>query len=310
MRTSTPMSHDAMFYDSDHEFAAAMVPFIQDGLDQGGAVVAAVTTENIAILRDALGPEAATVTFLDRDRWYSRPASTVAGWQRLLTDATDRGHGHLRVIGEVGFGTADRHVSWTRYESAVNEIFAGTPTVIVCPYDRRALPATVIDDARRTHPTLFGAGRPENDSYEQPERFLRNVPEPMPPTIGPPVLTLKISEDVALPRHAVAALLDARGWTEAEGGSDLMVAMCEIVTNAVVHGGGLRELRLWLDGSRVTCEVTDQGEGPADPLAGYRPPALLGTRGRGLWITQQLCDTFGIERHDGRTVVRFTITLP
>jgi anti-sigma regulatory factor (Ser/Thr protein kinase) len=307
---STPLAHDAMFYDCDQEFASALVPFVRAGLDHGDAVVAAVTRANIAVLRDGLGADATAVAFLDRDQWYQRPASTVAGWQRLLDDATGRGHGHLRVIGEVGFGTADRHASWTRYESALNEVFAGSPAWIVCPYDRRALPDSVLDDARRTHPTVFAPGRPESDSYELPERFLRAVPEPLPPTAGPPALTLRITDDAAPARRALAAVLEARGRTGTARGDDLMLALSEIVTNGIRYGRGRRYLRAWIDGHAVTCEVTDDGDGPADPLAGYRPPNRLSPGGRGLWISQQVCDAFGIDHRDGTTVVRFTIALP
>jgi anti-sigma regulatory factor (Ser/Thr protein kinase) len=299
-----------MFYDSDTAFAAALVPFIRAGLTRGDAVVAVVTRNNIGVLTDGLGPDATAVSFVDRDHWYQRPASTVAGWQQVLHDATGRGHNYLRVIGEVGFGAADRHPSWTRYESALNNVFAETPAWIVCPYDRRALPPAVLDDARRTHPTVFAPGRPENDTYELPERFLRANPEPMPPTAGPAALTLRITEDTALPRYAVTALLEARGWTGTERGDDLMLAMSEIVTNSIRHGRGPRALKVWIDEGMVTCEVTDHGAGPADPLAGYRPPDQLSTGGRGLWITQQLCDAFGMSHQDGRTVVRFAVGLP
>jgi anti-sigma regulatory factor (Ser/Thr protein kinase) len=132
----------------------------------------------------------------------------------------------------------------------------------------------------------------------------------MPPTAGPPVLTLRITDDVALARHGLAALLDARGWTGTDRGQDLVLAMSEVVTNGIRHGRGRRHLRVWIDGRTVTCEVTDDGDGPADPLAGYRPPTPLSTGGRGLWISQQVCDAFGIHHHDGTTVVRFTVVLP
>ena len=138
---SPTLAHDAMFYGSDREFAAALTPFVRDGLAGGDAVVAAVTVANAGVLRDALGPDAAAVTFIDRDQWYQRPASTVAGWHGLVQDATSRGHRHVRLIGEVGFGVEERHPTWTRYESAVNRVFADAPAWIVCPYDSRALPA-------------------------------------------------------------------------------------------------------------------------------------------------------------------------
>lgn len=80
------------------------MPFVRDGLAQEQAVAAAVTPTNIALLRDALGVDASEVTFLDRDDWYQRPATTVAGWHRLLVDAADRGCPQIRLIGESSSG--------------------------------------------------------------------------------------------------------------------------------------------------------------------------------------------------------------
>jgi len=306
---SRTLAHDAMFYDSDREFASALTPFVRDGLAGDDAVVAAVTVANAGVLRDALGKDASAVSFIDRDEWYQRPASTVAGWQRLLQEATSRGHRHVRLIGEVGFGAEDRHPTWTRYESALNRVFADVPAWIVCPYDSRELPATVLDDAKRTHPTVFGPGRPASAGFLSPEQLLLLVPEPLPPVAGPPMLDLPITDEVAAARNAVRDLLAARGWAGTERGDDLMLAMSESVTNGIRHGRGRRRLRVWVDGDTVTCEVTDEGSGPADPLAGYRPPAQLVTGGRGLWITQQICDAAGIEHRDGTTAARFAITM-
>ena len=309
MSPPATLTHDAMFYAGDDEFLTTLVPFVRDGLAQGQAVVAAVTRPNIALLRDALGADAATVSFLDRDAWYSRPASTVAGWHRLLTEAGTRGHEHMRVIGEVGFGPDPRHPTWTRYEAALNHVFAQAPVWIVCPYDTRALPARVLEDVRRTHPATMHPERRRNERYVSAEQFLREVPEPMPPVTGPPVITMTIEDGVAPARRALHSLMAASGWSPFDRGEDLILALSEITANSIRHGRERRELRVWVRGSTVTCEVSDNGDGPADPLAGYRPPATSLTGGRGLWIAQQLCDAMAIEHSDGTTRVRFAVTL-
>ncbi len=312
MTGATTLTHDAMFYGSDQEFVTALVPFVRDGLGLGHAVAAAVTRSNIALLHDALGPDAAAVTFIDRDSWYERPAATVAGWQRTLSAATRRGHRYVRLIGEVGFGPDARHPTWHRYEAALNEVFAQAPAWIVCPYDTRALPATLLADARRTHPTVMAAPdrRRDSDAYLPAEQFLSAVPEPMPPVSGPPALTLDIAGEVSVARRALSALLSGHGWSAQERGDDLLVAVSEIVANSIRHGRGRRELRVWVHGPTVTCEVGDDGPGLADALIGYRPPAGAVAGGRGLWITEHLCDALAIGRYDGRTVVRFAVTVP
>ena len=289
---------------------AALVPFARAGLEQDAALVAAVTASNIALLRDALGADAAAVTFIDRDEWYRRPATTVAGWQRLLTDALARGHKGMRIVGEVAFGASPGHSTWTRYEAALNDVFAAAPAWIVCPYDTRVLPDSLLAEARRTHPATFHPQRRPSAGYLAPEQFLRIVAEPMPPVSGPPAISMDVADGVAAARRAVAALLASAGWGGHERGDDLILAMCEIVTNSIRHGRGRRELRVWAGAGSVTCEVTDDGNGLDDPLLGYRPPAQDLTGGRGLWIAQQLCDALTIARRDTTTVVRFAVSLP
>jgi anti-sigma regulatory factor (Ser/Thr protein kinase) len=310
MPHTATLTHDAMFYGSAEEFVASLVPFAREGLEHDEAVVAAVTRANIALLTDALGADASAVSFIDRDEWYQRPATTIAGWQRLLIDATDRGHRHLRLIGEVGFGSDQHHPTWTRYESALNDVFAHAPAWIVCPYDTRVLPATLLDDARRTHPATFHPDRRPSDHYLSPERFLSVVPEPMPPISGPPAISMELYSGVAPARRSLSAMIAASGWSGLDRTDDLIIAMSEIITNSLRYGRGRRELRVWVDdGGTVTCEVSDDGEGPADPLIGYRPPRQSVAGGRGLWIARQLCDALAIIRRNGSTVVRFAVSL-
>jgi hypothetical protein len=199
MGQSAELTHDAFVYSNDEEFVSTLTPLLQEGLDQGHAAVAAVTQRNIGLLRDGLGEQADLVTFIDRDDWYRRPAATVAGWEQLLAQANSRGHRNIRIIGEVAFG--DRHATWTRYEAAINSVFAGTPAWITCPYDTRSLPQSVIADARRTHPVIAGRLRSPSAFYEQPEELLHTLNEPMPPVTGEARPARKTSMGWSWPRR-------------------------------------------------------------------------------------------------------------
>ncbi|GAA0802673.1 hypothetical protein Sya03_03950 [Spirilliplanes yamanashiensis] len=83
-----------------------------------------------------------------------------------------------------------------------------------------------------------------------------------------------------------------------------MVAVNELLTNAVRHGGGEGRLRLWRSGGAVVCEVADSGEGFAPPDAGpAHKPAPDTPGGWGLWLAGELTDHMEIEsRTDGTTV--------
>ena len=69
-----------------------------------------------------------------------------------------------------------------------------------------------------------------------------------------------------------------------------VVAVNEITTNAVRHGGGRGWLRLWRANDHLYCQIVDHGPGiPADQDGRVRPsPLQLG--GRGLWLARQGCE--------------------
>jgi len=88
-----------------------------------------------------------------------------------------------------------------------------------------------------------------------------------------------------------------------------VMAVNEIITNAVVHGGGLGRLRLWLAGRQLVCEVSDAGPGiPDGRLPPGRPP-VEATSGRGLWLTGTLCDAVSLETGRHGTTVRLAAAL-
>ncbi|MFI7704833.1 ATP-binding protein [Nonomuraea sp. NPDC049480] len=87
---------------------------------------------------------------------------------------------------------------------------------------------------------------------------------------------------------------------------DFVLAVNEITTNAVVHGGGHGRLRLWSHGGRLWCEVTDEGPGlPPGWVGDMRPPTGFEGRGRGLWLTRMLCDQITIVSGPRGTTVTF-----
>ena len=84
-----------------------------------------------------------------------------------------------------------------------------------------------------------------------------------------------------------------------------MVAVNELLTNVVRHGGGRGRVTLWQAGDWVVCEVSDAGPGlpPAAPRHPARPTANQ-PGGWGLWLAEELTDAFHLATGRSGTTVR------
>jgi anti-sigma regulatory factor (Ser/Thr protein kinase) len=109
-----------------------------------------------------------------------------------------------------------------------------------------------------------------------------------------------------------ASLRDVRWLVTREAGrvrlsperrEDLVLAVDELATNSVTHGGGRGTLSVWRGDRAIACEVRDHGH-IEDPLVGLRPPDPKQLTGRGLWVVSCLCDRVQVSSSPGRTAVR------
>jgi anti-sigma regulatory factor (Ser/Thr protein kinase) len=91
---------------------------------------------------------------------------------------------------------------------------------------------------------------------------------------------------------------------------DFVVAVNELLTNAVQHGGGRGHVALWRASGAVVCEITDAGTGmPESAARGPHPPAADQPGGRGLWLASRLTDGLEIDSDDGGTAVRVSASV-
>jgi anti-sigma regulatory factor (Ser/Thr protein kinase) len=302
------LEHDAFLYGSDEQLVTAMVPFLREGLTRGDAAAAVTTPGNLALLRDRLGADA-HVSYVEAADWYVRPAAAIAQFDAAIRELIDGGAPHLRVVGELPFGsTAGEHASWNRYEAIVNEAFKRAPLWVVCLYDTRALPEQLIEAARRTHPTLFETRRRRQSAdYVEPAVLLGQIPEPGIPVAGPPRLQLRIDGDPRGWRHSLAGAVEAEALPRGRA-EEFLIAVGEVVANALGHGHSLAELTLWSTNDGVVCAVHDDGPGVDDPFAGYLPPGNDdAAQGMGLWVARQLSDSLAIQSGADGTTVRLGI---
>ncbi|MEO3804020.1 ATP-binding protein [Nonomuraea sp. B1E8] len=92
---------------------------------------------------------------------------------------------------------------------------------------------------------------------------------------------------------------------------DFVLAVNEVATNAVVHGGGHGRLRLWTRDGRLWCEVADDGPGlPPGWMGDTGPPMGYEFQGRGLWLTRMVCEHLVIVSGPRGTTVTFASAAP
>jgi anti-sigma regulatory factor (Ser/Thr protein kinase) len=110
-------------------------------------------------------------------------------------------------------------------------------------------------------------------------------------------------------RHTVAALAITAGVT-GQRLEDFVLAVNELITNAVRHGGGRGWLRLWRKADCVVCEVSDTGHGMGvERLASRERPAANTAGGWGLWLADQLSDSMVVESGPAGTTVRISTAI-
>jgi anti-sigma regulatory factor (Ser/Thr protein kinase) len=88
----------------------------------------------------------------------------------------------------------------------------------------------------------------------------------------------------------------------------LTLAVDEVVTNALRHGGGRGVVRACREAGGLLCEVCDSGT-ITEPLVGRIRPDPQRPEGRGLWIANHFCDLVQIRSSRAGTVVRCHVAL-
>jgi anti-sigma regulatory factor (Ser/Thr protein kinase) len=283
MSSEAALRHEAFVYESDDEYVARSVEFLKEGLEAGEGCLVGNTRDAIAMMRDALGPDADRVAFMDVSSAYTRPARTVASYYATFLEQL-RGAPSVRAVADVQIGPAPGEwEEWAAYEAITNLAYSHLPLWVVCTYDANALPDPILDTVGRTHPHVTGHGWEASDQFEDPRELVRELtpaPEPL-----AELRSWAAGDDLERFREQLARELAAEQVPAAKA-LDMLVAATEIAANAVRHGGGIQEVRVGRAASRFVCEVVDRGSGIDDPVAGYLAPRQ-GT-GTGLWVARQL----------------------
>lgn len=295
--------HEAFFYSDNDEFLTGTVSFIRDGLLEGQPVLVAVLPDKIDRLRVELGPDADRVCFVDMADIGRNPARIIPELRRFV-DAPDPGV-KLRGIGEPIWSDrgAAELVESRLHETLLNVAFDSAPLWLRCPYDTNQLEPAIIEEARRSHPFLMHDRHSHTShNYRDPMAADDVLAAALPPPPERPDEVVFGAGELA-PVRSYVSTHAARAKLAPSRAGDLVVAVNELTTNSVRHGGGWGVLRMWEDRDNVVCEVTDQGH-VSQPLAGRRRPLSKQAGQRGLWLVNQLCDLVQLRSSPAGTRVR------
>jgi hypothetical protein len=264
--------HAAAVVGGQAELLAVALPFLDAGLRAGDVVALSCPPEVTALLCEELGERAGQVRNEPRLSLLGARAPDALACALRMAEQVPDGR-QLRIISLADFGSAP--TGWCeglRFESAANRVMQSAPIDALCLYDRRRQPAAVVATAAATHPLLVhgGAWAP-SPAYRDPADYLPGLPWPREPVEDTaPVLALDDAPSLAALHHRIGQVLAA--WVpDRDQRQDLHLAAAEVAANAFRHGVRPVSARMWAEGDRLVCAVTDSGHGFGDPLAGFLP---------------------------------------
>jgi anti-sigma regulatory factor (Ser/Thr protein kinase) len=285
-------SHEAYFYAGSDEYLDRAVPFVEAGIEAGEAILLALPQPKRELMRQALEGRAAQVHFMNMEEVGRNPARLIAFWRDFLREDERLATG-ARGLGEPVYAgrSAAEVEEGEQHERLVDLAFGGHGKLtFLCPYDAANLDDAVLEAAASAHADNHDHGAEELLAGELPQ------PEAAAAKLHFRVADLRDVRRVASEQAEQAGIREQRA-------ADLVLALSEVATNSVLHGGGEGDLAIWNEDGALVCEVRDAGQ-IEDPLVGRQRPASSQIGGRGLWIANQLCDLLQIRSGKAGTQVR------
>lgn len=304
-RSAAAFEHEALFYSGTDDFVDRVGGFIREGVQAGEPALVVVDAEKIERLRAHLGDSTDGVRFADMARVGRNPARIIPAWADFVREQAPSGR-RFRGVGEPIWAarTPDELAECERHEALLNVAFADSaPWTLVCPYDVTSLATAVLREAERNHPSLReGAERRSSSSFQGLDEIAKPFERPLPAPPADAALTDFTAESLA-PVRASLSEIGRRLGLSGERADDLMLAVSEVITNSVVHGGGGGSVLTWATPTSVVCEIRGPGL-IGDPLVGRHRPSGMQVSGFGMWIVTQLCDLVQVRSGAGGTAIR------
>lgn len=306
--TSRPsfFRHEALLYDTEAGFVRDTVSFVRTGLEAEEPVFAVFTPSKARVLRDALGPDAPRVHFVDMEEVGRNPSRLIAVLRAFLADHVV-GAQRVRGLAEPvwAYRSPGETADAAHLEGLINSASSDLSSLwLLCPYGVSGLDPTIVAVACANHPYLVrhGAGHRSGDSSAATNIFAGHLRQPVGAMIA---IEVTAARELAEVRHRVLSYLNEVGLQYDRVGAFLL-AVNEAAANGLSHGGGRGRLRLWATADSVVCEVESDGRF-ADPMAGDVLPPRDAESGRGMWLMHQGCDLVQVRTSPEATVVSMLV---
>jgi anti-sigma regulatory factor (Ser/Thr protein kinase) len=303
------LRHRALLAPPSEERDEVMAAFVRNARDAGAAVLVAVADDTRARLVDLMGEGLDDGAFLGLEAIYTSPAWGL-GRLRAEIDRCAATGTRLQVLFEPRWWTrpVEEWEAWVSTDAVANVAFAGADVELLCSYDATA-PPVVLEAVGHTHPEVVVDGRRRrNPAYTDPALYCtRHRQEPL-PALPEPVDEHEFSGTTLGELRRVVAAWAGAGGLHPSRIPEVVLAVNEVATNSVRHGGGSGVLRLAGTTAELLAEVEDAGIITA-PFAGLLPPARIGETGYGLWLVHQLVELVQIRSGPGGSTVRLHVRL-
>lgn len=298
---ATGLVHSAFFYRDAVHYVDTVGAFVKDGLADGGPVLVVVPTENLTLLREALGDVGDRVEWSDMADVGRNPPNTFAMFAAALeAEPDDR---RMWVVAEPVWPdrAPEAYPACVQNEALYNTAFADRNLVTLCPYDAARLPAEVIADARRTHPLIHeGPREVSSPGFDWRQAWADNNTPLLP---DPEAATFFISKPADLSAARTFAAEAAGSAMSPERIGDLHLIITELATNSLRYTESGCNLAIWARDGQLVCEIRDGGR-LDDPLAGRRPAAAHATGGWGLLLVNAIADLVRMHTCDTGTTIQ------
>lgn len=306
--------HEALLYRTPDEFVTGVGGFVCDALAAEEPVLVAVGAERAEALRAALESDlrgrSDDVLFADMAELGRNPARIIPAWRDFLTSHEGAGR-RVRGVGEpVWPGRSHAELlEAQRHEVLLSIAFTDLDDFwLICPYDVDNLHAEVIQEAFRSHPWIHEGGAIRPSATHEPVTTMPSRLED--PLKEPPDTAVRrgfSGTELSDVRHELDAWATSQGMSPSR--ADLLVlAVNELTTNSVEHGGGRGELLVWPEDGVLVAEVRDGGYIDA-PLVGRIRPDRKQPSGRGIWLVNHVCDLVEVRSSPEGTVARVRMRL-